>query len=112
MIIIHFHHKHTLKSSFHELIIISFKYIPVPYRNNFILITIFVILNEPLGIIMSDTREILHTRCHISINEPAHTNCQSRRSYSVLLTQAVKKLQHMTIYSAIGRTCRTSTRIT
>ncbi|KHG10862.1 hypothetical protein F383_09986 [Gossypium arboreum] len=39
---------------------------------------------------MSDTREILHTRCHISINGLAHTSCQSRCSYSVLLTQAVK----------------------
>ncbi|KHG25242.1 hypothetical protein F383_31784 [Gossypium arboreum] len=28
--------------------------------------------------------------CHISINGPAHISCQSRRSYSVLLTQAVK----------------------
>ncbi|KHG01725.1 hypothetical protein F383_21830 [Gossypium arboreum] len=37
----HFHHKHTLKSSFHKLIIISFKYIPVPSRNNFIHILIF-----------------------------------------------------------------------
>ncbi|KHG06737.1 hypothetical protein F383_33334 [Gossypium arboreum] len=34
--------------------------------------------------------ETLHTRCHISINGPAHTSCQSRRSYMVLLTQAVK----------------------
>ncbi|KHG13953.1 hypothetical protein F383_18583 [Gossypium arboreum] len=39
---------------------------------------------------MSDTREILHTRCHKSINGPVHISCQSRRSYSVLLTQAVK----------------------
>ncbi|KHG14997.1 hypothetical protein F383_20390 [Gossypium arboreum] len=39
---------------------------------------------------MSDTREILHTRCHISINRPAHTSYQSRHSYSVLLTQVVK----------------------
>ncbi|KHG20682.1 hypothetical protein F383_24934 [Gossypium arboreum] len=39
---------------------------------------------------MSDTREILHTRCHISINGPAHTSCQPRHSYLVLLTQAVK----------------------
>ncbi|KHF98526.1 DNA-directed RNA polymerase subunit beta' [Gossypium arboreum] len=80
MIIDHFYHKLTLKSSFHELIIISFKYILVPSRNNFILILIFVIPNEPLRIIMSDTWEILHTRCHISINGPARTSCQSRRS--------------------------------
>ncbi|KHG10941.1 hypothetical protein F383_11395 [Gossypium arboreum] len=46
--------------------------------------------NVPLGIIRSDTREILHKRCHISINGPAHTSFQSRRSYLVLLTQAVK----------------------
>ncbi|KHF99274.1 Capsid VP1 [Gossypium arboreum] len=71
MITIHFHHKLTLKSSFHELIIISF-----PYRNNFILSLIIVIPNEPLGIIISDTRETLHTRCHIC-------------SHSGLLTQAV-----------------------
>ncbi|KHF99638.1 hypothetical protein F383_17071 [Gossypium arboreum] len=38
----------------------------------------------------SDTREILHTRYHISINGPAHTSCQSRRSYPVLLTKAIK----------------------
>ncbi|KHG28085.1 hypothetical protein F383_35347 [Gossypium arboreum] len=35
---------------------------------------------------MSNTREILHTRCHKSNNGPAHTSCQSRRSYLVLLT--------------------------
>ncbi|KHG13571.1 hypothetical protein F383_00721 [Gossypium arboreum] len=28
--------------------------------------------------------------CHISINGPAHTSCQLKRSYTVLLTQAVK----------------------
>ncbi|KHG12316.1 Putative respiratory burst oxidase H -like protein [Gossypium arboreum] len=50
----------------------------------------FVIPNEPLRIIISDTQGILHTRCHISINGPAHTSCQARCSYSVLLTQAVK----------------------
>ncbi|KHG30549.1 Uncharacterized protein 15.0 kDa protein in GTA-P79 intergenic region [Gossypium arboreum] len=52
-------------------------YIPVPSRNNFILILIVGIPNEPLEIIISDTRETLHTRCHISINGPAHTSCQS-----------------------------------
>ncbi|KHG13902.1 hypothetical protein F383_19833 [Gossypium arboreum] len=25
---------------------------------------------------MSDTREILHTGCHMSINRPAHTSCR------------------------------------
>ncbi|KHG07937.1 hypothetical protein F383_35195 [Gossypium arboreum] len=50
-------------------------YIPVPSRNNFILILIIDIPNEPLGIIISDTRETLHTRCHISINRPGHTSC-------------------------------------
>ncbi|KHG20668.1 Uncharacterized protein 15.0 kDa protein in GTA-P79 intergenic region [Gossypium arboreum] len=65
-------------------------YIPVPSRNNFILILIADLLNKPLEIIISDTRETLHTRCHISIIEPAHTSCQSRRSYMVLLTQAIK----------------------
>ncbi|KHF99445.1 hypothetical protein F383_16710 [Gossypium arboreum] len=65
-------------------------YIPVPSRNDFILILIVDIPNEPLGILMSDTWEILHTKCHISINRPAHTSCQSKRSYPVLLTQAVK----------------------
>ncbi|KHG23398.1 Helicase/primase complex [Gossypium arboreum] len=108
----HFHHKLTLISSFHELIIISFKYIPVPFHNNFILSLIVFIPNEPLEIIMLDTRGILHTRCHISINGPTHTSCQSRRNYLVLLTQAVKQPQHMSVYSAIGRTYRTSTRIT
>ncbi|KHG22833.1 hypothetical protein F383_30085 [Gossypium arboreum] len=40
---------------------------------------------------MLDTREILHTRCDIcTINGPAYTSCQSRCSYSVLLTQAIK----------------------
>ncbi|KHG07209.1 hypothetical protein F383_34665 [Gossypium arboreum] len=86
----HCHHKLTLKSSYHELIIISFKYIHVPSRNSFIHILILVIPNKPLRIINSDTRETLHTRCHISINWPAHTSCQLRRNYSVLLTQAVK----------------------
>ncbi|KHG23718.1 hypothetical protein F383_07157 [Gossypium arboreum] len=66
MIIIHFHHKLTLKSSFHELLIISFKYIPIPSRNNFILILIFIIPNEPLRIIISNTRENLaHKVPHI-----------------------------------------------
>ncbi|KHG09955.1 Very long-chain specific acyl-CoA dehydrogenase-2C mitochondrial [Gossypium arboreum] len=32
-------------------------HIPVPSRNGFILILIFGIPNEPLGIIISDTRE-------------------------------------------------------
>ncbi|KHG06464.1 hypothetical protein F383_32903 [Gossypium arboreum] len=50
----------------------------------------FVIPNKPLEIIISDTRETLHTRCHISINGPAHTNYRSRRNYTVLLTQVVK----------------------
>ncbi|KHG23015.1 Cell division FtsP [Gossypium arboreum] len=59
MIINSFHHKLTLKSSFHELIIISLKYIPVPYHSNFILNLIVVILNKPLGIIILDTRESL-----------------------------------------------------
>ncbi|KHG15843.1 hypothetical protein F383_23710 [Gossypium arboreum] len=66
MIIIHFHHKLTLKSSFHKLLIISFKYIPVPSRNNFLLILIFIVPNEPLGIIISDTWENLaHKVPHI-----------------------------------------------
>ncbi|KHG29655.1 hypothetical protein F383_14490 [Gossypium arboreum] len=65
-------------------------YLPVPSRNNFILILIIDIPNEPLGIIISDTWETLHRWCHLSINGPAHTSCQSRRSYTVLLTQAVK----------------------
>ncbi|KHG17150.1 hypothetical protein F383_21860 [Gossypium arboreum] len=65
-------------------------YILVPSRNNFIPIFIVDIPNEPLGIIISDTPETLHTRCHISINVPAHTSCQLRRSYVVLITQAVK----------------------
>ncbi|KHG11008.1 hypothetical protein F383_11817 [Gossypium arboreum] len=73
-----------------NLIVISFMYIPVPSRNDFILIHIVDIPNEPLKIIMSDTREFLHTRWHISINGPAHTSSQSRRSYPVLVTQAVK----------------------
>ncbi|KHG30521.1 hypothetical protein F383_16182 [Gossypium arboreum] len=90
MIIIHFHHKLTLKSSFQKLLIISFKYIPVPHSNNFILILIFVVPNEPFEIIISNTRETLHTRCHISINGPAHISCQIRCSYSVLLTQVFK----------------------
>ncbi|KHG17000.1 hypothetical protein F383_26219 [Gossypium arboreum] len=49
---------------------------------------------------------------HIVARGPAHTSCQSRRSYAVLLTQAVKYLQHMPVYSATGRTYKTSTRIT
>ncbi|KHG22934.1 Cyclin-T1-2 [Gossypium arboreum] len=65
-------------------------HIHVPTHNGFILILIFDIPNKPLGIIISDTRETLHTRCHISINGFAHTSCQSRLSYTVLLTQAVK----------------------
>ncbi|KHG14112.1 hypothetical protein F383_16699 [Gossypium arboreum] len=32
----------------------------------------------------------MHTRCHRSINGLTHTSCQSRHSYPVLLTQAVK----------------------
>ncbi|KHG27331.1 hypothetical protein F383_15263 [Gossypium arboreum] len=64
-------------------------YILVPSHNDFILILIVDTPNEPFGIIMSNTQEILHTRCHISINRPAHTSCQSRCSYLVLLTQAV-----------------------
>ncbi|KHG27516.1 hypothetical protein F383_34054 [Gossypium arboreum] len=65
-------------------------YILVPSPNNSIPIFIIDICSEPLRIIISDTRETLHTRCHISINGPAHTSCQSRRSYTVMLTQAVK----------------------
>ncbi|KHG21021.1 hypothetical protein F383_27155 [Gossypium arboreum] len=65
-------------------------YIPVPSQNSFILILIVDIPNESLRIIILDTRETLNTRCHISINRPAHTSCQSRRSYMVLLTKAVK----------------------
>ncbi|KHG01439.1 5'-3' exoribonuclease 2 [Gossypium arboreum] len=62
----HYNHKLTLKSSYHELIIISFKYIPVPSRNNSIHILILVIPNEPLGIIISDTREnLVHKVPHI-----------------------------------------------
>ncbi|KHG14253.1 Putative respiratory burst oxidase H -like protein [Gossypium arboreum] len=62
----------------------------VPSRNNFILILIVGIPNEPLGIIISDTQETLHTMCHISINWPTYTSSQSRCSYTVLLTEAVK----------------------
>ncbi|KHG26036.1 Twinfilin-1 [Gossypium arboreum] len=65
-------------------------YIPVPSRNKFILILIIDKPNETLEIIISDTRETLHTRCHISINGPAHTSCQSKCIYTVLLIQAVK----------------------
>ncbi|KHG05300.1 Nuclear cap-binding subunit 1-A [Gossypium arboreum] len=75
---------------FTDLIIISFMYIPLPPHNNFIVILLVGIPNDPLRIIISDTRETLHTRCHISINGSAHTSCQSRHSYTVLLTQAVK----------------------
>ncbi|KHG25389.1 hypothetical protein F383_32720 [Gossypium arboreum] len=50
-------------------------YIPVPSCNSFILILIIGIPNEPLKIIIPDTREILHTRCHMSINGLAHTSC-------------------------------------
>ncbi|KHG00378.1 Dicer-like protein 1 [Gossypium arboreum] len=42
-------------------------HIPIPTHKGFILIIIFDIPNEPLGIIISDTRKTLHTRCHISI---------------------------------------------
>ncbi|KHG07431.1 hypothetical protein F383_34523 [Gossypium arboreum] len=65
-------------------------HVPVPSRNGFILILILGIPNKPLGIKISDTPETLHTRCHISINGPAHASYQSRHSYKVLLTQAVK----------------------
>ncbi|KHG26885.1 hypothetical protein F383_08060 [Gossypium arboreum] len=65
-------------------------HIPVPTRNGFILFLLFDIPNKPLGIIISDTQETLHTMCHIPIKRPAHTSCQSRRSYTVLLTEAVK----------------------
>ncbi|KHG07057.1 hypothetical protein F383_33533 [Gossypium arboreum] len=51
-------------------------HIHVLTHSGFILILIFDIPNEPLGIIISDTQETLHTRCHISIIEPAHTSCQ------------------------------------
>ncbi|KHG05982.1 Peptidyl-alpha-hydroxyglycine alpha-amidating lyase 1 [Gossypium arboreum] len=64
--------------------------ISVPSRNNFIFILIVSIPNEPLRIIISATRETLRTKCHISINGTAHTSYQSRRSYTVLLTQVVK----------------------
>ncbi|KHG28062.1 hypothetical protein F383_11605 [Gossypium arboreum] len=50
---------------FTNLMIISFMHIPVSSRNGFILILIFNIPNEPLRIIISDTWETLHTRCHI-----------------------------------------------
>ncbi|KHG05259.1 hypothetical protein F383_30559 [Gossypium arboreum] len=65
-------------------------YIPILSRNDFILIPIVHIPDEPFRIVMSDTQEFSHTRCHISINELAHTSCQSRCSYAVLLTQAAK----------------------
>ncbi|KHF98071.1 hypothetical protein F383_31378 [Gossypium arboreum] len=65
-------------------------YIPIPSHNNFIHILIVDIPNEPLEIIVSDTQETLYTRCHISINGPVHTSRQSRRGYTMLLTQAVK----------------------
>ncbi|KHG04777.1 Na(+)/H(+) antiporter nhaB [Gossypium arboreum] len=42
----HYHHKLSLKSSYHELIIMSFKYILVPSRNNFIHILFIFIPNE------------------------------------------------------------------
>ncbi|KHG10076.1 hypothetical protein F383_07613 [Gossypium arboreum] len=74
-------------------------YIPVPSRNNFILILIVDIPNKPLRIIISDTREILHIRCHISINwycshklsiktwphGAAHTSCQVTTTYAGIL---------------------------
>ncbi|KHG02474.1 Pyridoxal-phosphate-dependent serine hydroxymethyltransferase [Gossypium arboreum] len=72
-----------------NLTITSVTYIPVQSCNNFTLTLIFFIPIEPLRII-SDSREISHTKCHISMNRPTHTSCQSRRSYTVLLTQAVK----------------------
>ncbi|KHG24644.1 Uncharacterized protein F383_30467 [Gossypium arboreum] len=53
----------------------------LPSQNNFILILIVDIPNEPLGIKKSNTLEKLHKRCHISINGPAHASCQLRRSY-------------------------------
>ncbi|KHG03729.1 hypothetical protein F383_08938 [Gossypium arboreum] len=65
-------------------------YIPVPSHNNFILILIIDTPNEPLGIIISGTRETLHTRYHIFIYGPTHTSCQLRCSYTVLPTQATK----------------------
>ncbi|KHG26764.1 Uncharacterized protein 15.0 kDa protein in GTA-P79 intergenic region [Gossypium arboreum] len=65
-------------------------YILVPSRNNFILILIIGIPNEPLEIIILDTQETLQTRCHISINWTTQIRCQSRRSYMVTLTQDVK----------------------
>ncbi|KHG07742.1 putative E3 ubiquitin-protein ligase HUL5 [Gossypium arboreum] len=65
-------------------------YIPAPSCSNFILILIIDIPNEPFKIRILYTWEFLHTRCHISINGPAHTSCQSRHSYTVLLTQADK----------------------
>ncbi|KHG21775.1 Heat-inducible transcription repressor HrcA [Gossypium arboreum] len=65
-------------------------HIPILTHNGFALILIFDIPNELLEIIISDTQETLHTRCHISIIGPAHTSYQLRRSYTVLLTQAVK----------------------
>ncbi|KHF97229.1 hypothetical protein F383_36563 [Gossypium arboreum] len=49
-------------------------HIPVPTRNGIFLILIFDIPNKPLGIIISNTRETLHTRWHISINRPAHAS--------------------------------------
>ncbi|KHG20227.1 hypothetical protein F383_26035 [Gossypium arboreum] len=39
---------------------------------------------------MSNTQEISYTMCHISINGPAYTTSQLRRSYMVLFTQAIK----------------------
>ncbi|KHF98901.1 Urease accessory UreD [Gossypium arboreum] len=63
-------------------------YISVPSRNNFILILIVSIPNEPLGIIISDTRETLHTRCHIctstgllaqAISRDVATQCYSHK---------------------------------
>ena len=98
-----------LEISFHELIITSFKYIPIPSRNNFILILIVGIPNEPLEIIMSDTQDFCTLSAtyvanatsisyHIIAHSRAidrHTSCQSRRSYTVLLTQADENSQHM-----------------
>ncbi|KHG21374.1 Solute carrier family 22 member 15 [Gossypium arboreum] len=65
-------------------------HIPVPSRNGFIYILILGIPNEPLRIKISDTRETLYIRCHISIIKPANTSCQSQCSNTMLLTQAVK----------------------
>ncbi|KHG27792.1 mrna-capping enzyme subunit alpha [Gossypium arboreum] len=91
--------------------IISLKYIPAPYRNNFILSLIVAIPNEPLGIIISDTRENLAYKVpHIHylacshklsvktyLHGAAHTSCQVTATYAGIL--------------ATGRTYKISTRI-